>query len=342
MRAGLMRAELMRAGTMRAGLMRALRRGLVLLLVVVLGGCGGQGVGRPLPDRAGPLGGGAVRAPDRGAYLGAWVRPVPGTQAGRVASVAALQQQLGRPLDIVHTYRKWTDPAVTDSDRRFAGGGAILLYSWAGTDTRDIVSGRYDAQVRARAAAIRALGRPVLLEWRWEMDRPNLAGEVGTATEYVAAWTHLRALFAAVGATNASWVWCPTADGFGPGGDAATFYPGDAQVDWLCADAYPGPHRRSFAAVVGPFLDWAAGHAKPVVIGEYGAPDSWGSTARAGWLRAATATIKAHPQIRAACYYDSDPVRDRPVENYALEDDPAALDAFTAMARDPYFNPAGR
>jgi hypothetical protein len=312
---------------------------IVLFLLAGLAGCDGS---RPLPVRTGPLGGGVVGAPARGAYLGAWVRPVPGTQAGRVASVAALQGQLGRPLDIVHTYRKWADPAVTDSDRRFVDGGAILLYSWAGTGTRDIAAGRYDAQVRARAAAIRALGRPVLLEWRWEMDRPNLAAEVGTPADYVAAWTHLRAVFTAAGATNVSWVWCPTADGFAAGGDAARYYPGDQQVDWLCADAYPGRQRRSFAAVVTPFLAWAAGHAKPVIIGEYGAPESWGSAARADWLRAATATIKAQPQIRAACYYDSDPVRDRPVENYGLEDDPAALSAFTAMARDPYFNPAGR
>jgi hypothetical protein len=322
-----------------------LRGWLLLLLVVLTGpvalaGCGGQHDGRPVPVRSGPLGGGAVVAPTGGAYLGAWVRPVPGTQAGRVASVTTLQGQLGRSLDIVHTYRKWADPAVTESDRQFAAGGAILLYSWAGTDTRAIAAGRYDAQVRARAAAIRALGTPVLLEWRWEMDRPNLAGEVGGPAGYVAAWKHLRALFVAAGATNASWVWCPTADGFAGGGDAASYYPGDSEVDWLCADAYPGRQHRSFAAVVTPFLRWAAGHAKPVLIGEYGAPDSWGSAARADWLRAATATIKAHPQIRAACYYDSDPVRDHPVEDYALEDDPAALSAFTAMARDPYFNPA--
>ncbi len=317
-----------------------MRPGLIMvLLIAILAGCG-QSADRPLPVRSGPLGGGAVAAPSGGAYLGAWVRPVPGTQAGRVASVTTLQGQLGRPLDIVHTYRKWADPAVTESDRQFVAGGAILLYSWAGTDTRAIAAGRYDAQVLARAAAIRALGRPVLLEWRWEMDRPNLAGEVGDPAAYIAAWKHLRALFTAAGATNASWVWCPTADGFAGGGDAAKYYPGDSEVDWLCADAYPGRQHRSFAAVVAPFLRWAAGHAKPVLIGEYGAPDSWGSAARADWLRAATATIKAHPQIRAACYYDSDPVRDHPVENYGLEDDPAALSAFTAMARDPYFNPA--
>lgn len=316
----------------------------IVLLLVALGGCGPRPApAPPAPGRSGALGGGAVAAPTGGAYLGAWVRPVPGTQAGRLASVATFQDQLGRRLNIVHTYRKWADPAVTESDRRFVADGAILLYSWAGTDTRDIAAGRYDAQVTARAEAIRALGRPVLLEWRWEMDRPNLAGEVGGPAAYIAAWKHLHALFAAAGATNASWVWCPTADGFANGGDAASYYPGDSQVDWLCVDAYPGSgSRRSFGTVVAPFLRWAAGHAKPVIIGEYGAPDSWDPATRAAWLRAATATIKASPQIRAACYYDSDPVRDHPVEDYALENDPAALSAFTAMARDPYFNPGPR
>jgi hypothetical protein len=73
-----------------------LLRGWLLLLVVLTGpvalaGCGGQHDGRPVPVRSGPLGGGAVVAPTGGAYLGAWVRPVPGTQAGRVASVTTLQ-----------------------------------------------------------------------------------------------------------------------------------------------------------------------------------------------------------------------------------------------------------
>jgi hypothetical protein len=291
----------------------------------------------PIATRTGPLAGGPVRPPAHGALLGAYAEPEPITQPGRIEAVDTLQRRLGRPLAVVHTYRTWTDEFGTDSDRAFLASGATLLYSWNGTDTRAIAAGRYDRLIAARADAIRAMRRPILLEWRWEADRPNLRYLMHSGADYVAAWRHIRAVFAAHHVTNASWVWCPTADGFGPGGDARSFYPGDSQVDWLCVDAYPGPTVRPLSTVLAPFLRWAWHRDKPIIIGEYGVPKSYGSRTRAAWLRGATAEFTANPQIRAACYYDSDP--DQPSERYALGDDPAALAAFTAMARDPYFDP---
>ncbi|GAA4205264.1 glycoside hydrolase family 26 protein [Actinocatenispora rupis] len=328
--------------------MRRLATALAVLLAAALTGCGGTsahhtttgaGTPRPIATDRGPLDGGPVRPPARGAYLGAYAKPDPVTQPGRIMAVDDLQGQLGRRLDVVHTYRKWADPFDTASDRAFQAGGAVLLYSWAGTDTHQITAGRYDGLIARRARQIRAMGRPVLLEWRWEMDRPNLRAQMGSPAEYVAAWRHLRGVFAAQHVTNASWVWCPTADGFAAGGDAPAFYPGDDEVDWLCVDAYPGRRVRPLSTVLAPFLTWARGHRKPIIVGEYGAPKSYGPAVRAEWLRGAAAEFKANPQIRAACYYDSDPDRDRPVERYALRGDPAALRAFADMARDPWFNP---
>ena len=54
--------------------------------------------------------------------------------------------------------------------------------------------------------------------------------------------------------------------------DALTsVYPGDGEVDWVCADAYPDYGSvASFAATVEPFLSWASQHGKPVMIGEFG------------------------------------------------------------------------
>ena len=60
------------------------------------------------------------------------------------------------------------------------------------------------------------------------------------AAAYVAAWDHIRAIFTAVGATNVSWVWCPTGIGF-EDGRAKPYYPGDNEVDWVCADVYSSP-----------------------------------------------------------------------------------------------------
>jgi beta-mannanase len=262
------------------------------------------------------------------------------TQANEILAVDSLQRELGRKLNIVHTYLKWQAPFPTTSDMTFLRQGSTLLISWAGTDTRQIISGADDSWIRTRAEQIKALGKPVFLEWRWEMDRPNLRSQVISGADYVAAWDHIRAIFAAAGVHNAAWVWCPTARGFSDG-QAAAFYPGSNEVGWICADAYPqdGSYA-SFASTVGPFLSWASQHDKPVMIGEFGVPESYSPQQRAQWLRAAQQVVTADRQIKALLYFDANPAGQGPQGSYAFGDG-AVLSAFRSIADQPYFNPGG-
>ena len=284
----------------------------------------------------------APTPPVQGAYFGAAVGPDVFTQANEISAVDSLQQQIGRKLDIVHTYVKWQARFPTPSDLTFLRQGNLLLISWAGTDVQQINSGAEDGWIRTRAHQIKALGKPVFLEWRWEMDRPNLRSQIRSGADYVAAWDHIRRIFATVGVHNAAWVWCPTAEGFADG-RAAAFYPGDDQVDWICADAYPGyGTRASFASTIGPFLSWASHHDKPVMIGEFGVPESYGGAQRAQWLRAARGVVQADRQIKALVYFDANPAGQGPAGRYALGGDGAALSAFRSIARMPYFNPSAQ
>ena len=45
-------------------------------------------------------------------------------------------------------------------------------------------------------------------------------------------------IFTAVGANNATWVWCPNIDPNNGLHDLGALYPGDAYVDWTCLDGY--------------------------------------------------------------------------------------------------------
>ena len=282
----------------------------------------------------------APTPPARGAYFGAWVGPDVFTQANEIGAVTSLQQQLGRRLDIVHTYLKWQKPFPTPSDLHFLSQGNMLFISWAGTAIQQITSGADDSWIRTRARQIKALGKPVFLEWRWEMDRPNLRYQIRSAADYVKAWDHIRAIFAAAGVHNAAWVWCPTAAGFSDG-RAAAFYPGDGEVDWLCADAYPQyGSDASFASTIDPFLSWASHRHKPLMIGEFGVPQSYGPSRRAQWLRAAQQVVLGDREIKALVYFDANPVGQGPEGRYSLDGDAAALAAFRSMARQAYFNPA--
>src|SRR5205085_362734 len=116
--------------------------------------------------------------PAAGAWLGAWVKPRIPTQVGLVAAEHTFEGQLGRPLDVVQVYHQWDDDFPSAADVQFVRSGKTLMISWAGTDTRVITSGRFDELIRDRAEAIKALGTPVLLRWRWEMNRPNLQGSI--------------------------------------------------------------------------------------------------------------------------------------------------------------------
>ena len=297
--------------------------------------------GSPAPRVSGTVNPALAPAPPAsGAYFGAWVGPDVFTQANEVLAVDSLQSRLGRKLSIVHTYLQWQAPFPTPSALTFLSQGSMLLISWAGTDTRQVVSGADDSWIRARAGQIKALGKPVFLEWRWEMDRPNLRSQVHSGAEYVAAWDHIRAIFAEAGVRNAAWVWCPTANGFSDG-QAAAFYPGNNEVDWICADAYPAyGSTASFASTVTAFLGWASHYAKPVMIGEFGVPVSDGASQRAQWLRAAQRVVMADRQIKALLYFDANPAGQGPQGSYSLAGDAAALSAFRAIAAQPYFNPA--
>jgi hypothetical protein len=326
-------------------------RRLLLVLLLLLAGCSAhhpEPQPAPSPDltsapvtiavNPGPFRAGPFAAPAKGAYLGAWIKPEALTHAGRLEAVDALEKDLGRRLAIVNTYRRFEQLVGTASDREFLAQGATLMVSWATGDNRSIVDGEHDRLIRQQARAIRAVHRPVLLRMRWEMDRPNLRATMWSGEDYIAAWKHVRSIFRQERATNVSWVWCPTAEGF-IRGDAPPFYPGDDQVDWTCVDVYAGNLFQPIGRLMGPFLQWAAQRPKPIIIGEFGVAKAWGSAGRAAWLRDAERTFKANRQIKAVAYFESDPEGNGPKQQFQLTGDTTAFQAFARLTRDPYFNP---
>jgi glycosyl hydrolase family 26 len=330
----------------------AVRRVVAALaaLLLLIAGCSGPKKPAPAPPpdlstkpngiaiNPGPFESGPFKAPRTGAYVGAWIKPEQLTHVGRLAAVDDMETSLGRKLKIVNTYRRFEQMVGTSSDKEFLAQGATLMVSWATGDNRSIVDGEYDDLIRRQADAVKALQVPVLLRMRWEMDRPNLRATMWSGEDYIAAWKYVRDIFRRQGANNVSWVWCPTAEGF-QRGDAAPFYPGDDQVDWTCVDVYAATQFQPIGQLMGPFLQWAAQHPKPIIIGEFGVAKSWGSTGRAAWLSDAERTFKANPQIKAVAYFESDPDGNAPNKQFQLAGDKPAFKAFHRLVKDPYFNP---
>jgi hypothetical protein len=295
----------------------------------LLAGCGGGG--RPVPKIKTTVRAGVAPVPPsgQGAYFGALVDP-------KTQSLADFQQAIGRRLDITAVpFRDWNQTFPTPDDQSVLNSGATMLLTLQGGDTHEITSGRLNKTITARAQAIKNTHKPIFIRWQADMDEHAARHTVHSASAYISAWKHIRQLFREAGVENVAWVWCPTAGGFDGDSPAPSYYPGDDQVDWLCADAFPTADNsaNSLSNVLKHFLDWTAHHPKPVMIGEFGVPRDFGPH-RAGWIRSAAETLQ-NPQVKAAVYYDSQNSDD----NYTLTGDAAAMSALREMATTPFFNP---
>ena len=280
----------------------------------------------------------SVPLPPTGAYVGAWVRPERNTEQDRIDAVEAFEDRVGRTLDIVHHYHTWDDFFPSEFDLLFGKrANTTLLISWATADTREIVAGDYDRMIRLRAKDLKAMKVPVLMQWRWEMDRPNLESVVHEPEDYIAAWKRIRSLFHEEGAANVDWVWCPLSEGFG-NGRAPRYYPGDDQVDWLCTDSYTVTPTEPLLTGLQPFFAWAKAKDKPIMIGEFGT-QAGGVGQRARWLADVGRMARRNPQVKALLYFDSNVDRDGRKRDWSLQSHPEDVRAYGQLMAEPYFNP---
>ncbi|GHJ46406.1 hypothetical protein Cs7R123_37480 [Catellatospora sp. TT07R-123] len=286
------------------------------------------------PPSAGPFTttGRGPQVPADGAWFGAYV-DAPQRTGDRLDAIGAFEQAIGRELAIAHSFHPWREDFPSTYDYELAHRGKLLLLSWAGTDTRSLLTGVYDDEIRRRAEAVLAFRAPILLRYRWEMDRPNLQTVVHSPEDFVAAWKHVRKIFTDVGATNAGFVWCPHADGF-VDGRAQPYYPGDDQVDWICADVYPDEQMASFTQMMAPVMEFARQHPRPLIIGEFGV-EKEGEGQRAAWFDEMRQVLDTQPQIKAVVYF-SGKTDKKPFYDTTLDGEPSAAEAFRQLASSAY------
>ena len=278
--------------------------------------------------------------PEGGVLLGASTSTDIRSLAAEKSAVEGLEHSIGRTLDIDHNFYTWDEPFPTEAEQWDLQAGRIPMISWngKGVTTKTIAAGQYDDLIRQRARDTKALGRPVLIRWFWEMDGNKKAEFAGRPEQYIAAWQRIVTIFRNQGADNVRWVWCPNASAFNDG-EAQLFYPGADFVDWTCADGYnwapgrAGDDYRSFKDIFGGFYLWAAQQNKPIMVGEFGVQER-NPGDKAQWITDAREAIKNDfPLMRAVVYFNSNKDYD-----WRLSTSDSAVDAFRQMANDPWFN----
>ena len=132
------------------------------------------------------------------------------------------------------------------------------------------------------------------------------------------------------------------------GGNPDEWYPGDENVDWLCADGYNWGDRTTdrdwmtFTDIFEEFVAWAEPRNLPIVIAETGSNEALDDpNARADWLRNIPDSLRNDlPAIDAVIYFDKDfTFLGHP--DWRLDTTPQAFAAWNEISRDEYLNPLG-
>ena len=204
-----------------------------------------------------------------------------------------------------------------------------------------IANGSYDSSLIAWAQAAKSYGKPFLFRWNWEMNGTwfNWGAQArANPAAYVAAWKRFHAIVQAQGATNVTWVWCPSAV-WSTSTPLASLYPGDAYVDWTCVDGYNFgtiPMKidswKSFYTVMKPTYDQllTLAPSKPILIGETGSTE-WGGS-KSAWI---TDMLKTQlplnfPKIRALAWFNWNIYENGGTYDWQIESSASAQSAFAS------------
>ena len=217
-------------------------------------------------------------------------------------------------------------PFPTTQMESLRQSGIIPFLSWAAQSVpsspnqprfrlANVIRGDYDPYIRKFAEAAREWEHPFFLRFDPEMNgfwfpwsemvNHNRPGQ------FVAAWRHVHDIFTSVGATNATWVWCPNVNFTGRLTPLRRIYPGNKYVDWTCLDGFnwgKTPNSSGWMSFNQIFRSTynqvvRIAPSKPMVIGETASEERGGS--KGAWIRSALSIIPSrYPSIRGFIWYD--------------------------------------
>jgi hypothetical protein len=269
-------------------------------------------------------------------YWGAWVGPELTGESPPFDWSAEEEfiRDIGKRPSVVHFYSPFARgctstgcdfyPFNTAAIERIRQHGMIPFVSWSSASApitvrqarfqnKDIIRGRYNGYIRRWARAAKAWGHPFFLRFdremngRWFPWSPGVNGN--TARSFRRAWRHVWRIFQQVGATNATWVWCPNVD---PHARLTAFrhvYPGSRYVSWTCLDGYNfGTPWRSFGTTFRRsyrVLTRRVAPRKPLIIGEVASVEGT-SGAKAAWIAGFLHALPRYRKIEGFLWFNAE------------------------------------
>lgn len=282
-----------------------------------------------------------------------------------------LESVAGRDLAVVRQFYLWDTawPTTFENDLKAEGKTLVMsvkskrlngtLVRWSSIANAQAGSALY-SDIVSWARRVKAYGAPVWVTFNHEPEA-SASRDMGTASEYIAAWRRWVSIFRKTGATNAKFMWIMTDQSFWlPATDrrqAAKWYPGDAWVEGIASDAYNWYDCRvgiknpwkSLRTIIDPQRRFWLGHqSEELWLTEYAtADDRTNPQRKAQWYRDAQALFKEP----AFAVYDGvmlfEPSPGNPTCNWRPDvhidadgqrtPNPAAATRWRSWGLDPYY-----
>ena len=254
--------------------------------------------------------------------------------------ISQTEARTGR-LGLQRTYYRWTDGSRehnTIVKDHAAGRMPWISFKPPSDDPggwRAVSSGRFDADIRARARRYATYGKPVIVTFNHEPHNDN----TGTPAEFASAWTRIHDVMKSeTGLRNVvhvpiigEWVYNPV--NRGPDAEAYITSAVLSRCAFLGVDLYQNASGDGYALRLGRVLKWLDGRGHPtkmVGIGETGCTDDYGSPTGAQWWTSSWSWAVANRNRVAAISYFNSLHNNNSGNNWLLWESSAKLSAFRA------------
>ncbi len=295
-----------------------------------------------LGTAAASTGGASLAGPAEAATV-RWPGHKPGYIYLGASSAEDISKTISRTgqLGLQRTFYKWGDGTREDRNiRAHQAAGRLPWISFKPPSTAPggwaaISSGRYDADIRARARRYAGLSRPVIVTFNHEPHNDS----TGTPAEWAAAWTRIHDVMKSETALKnvvsvpiiGEWVFNPV----NRRGEPRAYLSQAvlSRCHFLGLDLYQMKSGDGYDVRLGRITAWldSQGHpTKMVGLGETGAANGYGTPSGAAWWTKSWKWAAANTDRVAAISYFNSLHNNNAGMNWMLWESSAKLDAFRA------------
>jgi hypothetical protein len=258
-------------------------------------------------------------------YLGVYEPGVPGSYSG----VEQFARSVGRQPNLVSYYSGWGQAFQTRFAETAASHGAMALVQIDPTNVSiaDISAGMYDSYLTSYAKDVAAFRHRVVICFGHEMNGfwETWGYHHTPASTFVAAWRRIVNLFRQNNANNVIWLWQVNSSS-SQTGPVRDWWPGSQYVTWVGVSGYYYLPGNTFDNVFNPVVaDIRKFSQAPLLIAETAVGPEAGQPRG---IKDLFAGLRLNNYIGLVWFDQHSTGGLYKGENWRLEDNPAALEAF--------------